>query len=92
MSICRGRVTSHSQVLLRCDNSVLLFATSASLMETAPLFVDNNMPGEKGDFLAVIRTSGQAQEGPVQKSMSPELASCAFSHWGRFMFFTPQAQ
>jgi hypothetical protein len=83
MSIYGGRVTSHSQVPFRCDDGILLFGTSASLTEPAPLFVNDtnwprgNVPGEKWDFLAVIGTSGQAQEGPVQKSMSPELASHA---------------
>jgi hypothetical protein len=98
MSICGGGVTSHSQVSWQCDNGVLLFATSASLTEPAPLFVidtdwpGGNMPGEKGGSLALIGTNGQAQEGQVQKSMSPELASRALLQLGEVHVPYPQAQ
>jgi hypothetical protein len=71
MSICGGGVASHPQVPFRCDNSVLLDATSASLMKPALLFIDDtnqpgsNFPGEKGDILVVIGMGDRAKEGPV---------------------------
>jgi hypothetical protein len=83
MSIRGGRGTSHSQVLLRCDDCVLLFGTSKSLKEPVPLFVNNtnwprgNKTGERGNVLAAIGANSPVQEGPVQKSKSPELASRA---------------
>jgi hypothetical protein len=71
MSICGGGVASHPQVPFRCDNSVLLVATSASLMKPALLFIDDtnqpgsNFPGEKDGLLVVIRMGDRAKEGPV---------------------------
>jgi hypothetical protein len=80
ISIHGGGVTSHPQVPFRCDNSVLLVATSASLMEPALLSInDTNWPGsnfprERGDLLVVIGTGDRVKEGPVQMPTSPELA------------------